>query len=94
MAMTLPQAEIIFEGWRASPPAHHMMQILARAWGWKGPPRSASSNPGEKMDMAALAAIPGMRPGKPTRDAAAKLTTMADLKAWHVRRAAEQKIAR
>lgn len=42
--MTIDQAQEIFDGWRTSPPAHHMMQVLAAAWGWK-PPRDGASAP-------------------------------------------------
>ncbi len=55
--MTLGEAELIFESWREAPPAHHLLQVLARLWGWR-PPRA----PGEAQaaDARALLAIPGM----------------------------------
>ena len=55
--MTLAEAEIICDGWRDNPPAHHMMQILAGMWGWKPPQRHAPVTP---MQAAEVLAIPGM----------------------------------
>ena len=55
--MTLGEAELIFESWREAPPTHHMMQVLARLWGWKGPPHAVGS--GEPGPM------PGRAPAMP-----------------------------
>jgi hypothetical protein len=44
-AMTMSQAGIVFAGWRESPPAHHMMQVLATQWGWKPRPAAMKGMP-------------------------------------------------
>jgi hypothetical protein len=44
-AMTMSQVGIVFAGWQQSPPAHHMMQVLARQWGWKPRPAAMKSMP-------------------------------------------------
>jgi hypothetical protein len=33
--MTLGEAELIFNSWRDTPPAHYMLQVIARMLGWK-----------------------------------------------------------
>jgi hypothetical protein len=64
--MTLGEAALIFESWRETPPTHHMMQVLARLWGWQGPARDRRSEIGDQTtrppisDLRSLAAIPGM----------------------------------
>jgi hypothetical protein len=55
--MTLAEAELIFASWREAPPAHHLLQVLARLWGWQ-PPRARGE--AETADARALLAIPGM----------------------------------
>jgi hypothetical protein len=55
--MTLFEAELIFENWREAPPAHHLLQILARLGGWR-PPRAPDE--AQAADARALLAIPGI----------------------------------
>lgn len=69
--MTLQDAEIIFDGWKAMPPPHHLLQILARAWGWKGPQLAASASiesEGRPDGLIAFAQVPGLPVGAPVRD--------------------------
>jgi hypothetical protein len=56
--MTLGEAALIFESWRETPPTHHMMQALARLWGWKGPPRAICSDEGRDPPMPRHAPTP------------------------------------
>lgn len=59
--MTLADAEMILDGWRDNPPAHHMMQILAMAWGWK-PKRRPAPRPAQSVP-AEILMMPGMKSG-------------------------------
>jgi hypothetical protein len=57
--MTLAEAELIFAGWEEAPPAHHLLQVLARQWGWQ-PPASARRGRHPAPDPNAVLAVPGM----------------------------------
>lgn len=50
-AMTLVEAGEIFDYWAENPPAHLMVQIIARMLGWK----PASAAPPPLADIAAMA---------------------------------------
>ncbi len=64
--MTLDEAELIFESWCETPPTHHLLQVLARLWGWKGPPHAVGSGEPRRISGRDLAmpryapAIPGV----------------------------------
>jgi hypothetical protein len=48
--MTLAEAEEIFAYWAENPPAHLMLQVIARAFGWKPADRTRPS----PADLAAM----------------------------------------
>ena len=54
--MTLAEAGEIFRYWEDNPPAHLMVQVIARLIGWQ-PPRPAQPSPGASS-IADLAAAP------------------------------------
>jgi hypothetical protein len=63
--MSLAEAGEIFGYWEDSPPAHLMLQAIARMLGWV--PRPAQAGPPQIADIAA-AALPGLavaRSGEP-----------------------------
>ena len=63
--MTLTEAGEIFRYWEDNPPAHLLLQTIARLLGWQ-PARASPA-----ASLADLAARPRNRPGRHDRNAAA-----------------------
>jgi hypothetical protein len=84
-AMTMAEAELIFAAWREAPPAHHMLQVLARLWGWQGPAAGRVETP-PAPTIADLAGMPGFSRRRDVHEGLpAPILDFETLKARHAR---------
>lgn len=95
MAMTIPEADMIFDGWADAPPAHLLLgriDAMIAAWlGVRRRPSSAAETGPEasgRVTAEALALMPGMVMGPPVKLPETNVFDFAALKAQHAERRA------
>ena len=90
-SMTLAEAAEIFRYWEDNPPAHLMIQVIARLIGWQ-PPRPAPPSPGASS-IADLAAMPPPGLAIAPADTIAMPAPVLDVAALRARNRASQTLA-